>query len=139
VPQPGRGEVEGRLAVREGANHSGAPSDLAQDVFKWVVGTDAPAMLLREAVVADGLLEARCRKLGGSGQTRKARGFSITPEEPFRAPPSGNGCRIHALPAVSQERSSLRGAEHGGPDTLRRAVASDTCRVGEASDSSETR
>jgi hypothetical protein len=37
VAQPGRGKVERRLAVRERADNTGAPSDLAQDAFQRVI------------------------------------------------------------------------------------------------------
>jgi hypothetical protein len=44
------------------------PSDLAQDAVKWVVGPNAPPVLLGEVVVGQCLLKACCRKLGGPGQ-----------------------------------------------------------------------
>jgi hypothetical protein len=49
VAQPGRSKVEGRLPIREGTDHAGAPPDLAQDALERVVGADAPPVLLREA------------------------------------------------------------------------------------------
>jgi hypothetical protein len=41
--------VEGRLAVRESANHPSAPLDLAQDALQVVIGVEAPPMLPRES------------------------------------------------------------------------------------------
>jgi hypothetical protein len=37
MPQPGRGEIECRLPVRERADHAGAPSNLAQNALEWIV------------------------------------------------------------------------------------------------------
>jgi hypothetical protein len=37
VPEPGRGKIERRLAVREGADNTGAPSDFAQDAFQRII------------------------------------------------------------------------------------------------------
>ena len=68
MAEPGRGQVQRRLAVRKGANHARAPPDLAQDAFQRVVGSDPPPVLLRESVIGERLLDAALNKLGGSGK-----------------------------------------------------------------------
>jgi len=42
VAQPGRSDVERRLTIRERAQDTRAPSDLAQDTLKRVVGANPP-------------------------------------------------------------------------------------------------
>jgi hypothetical protein len=43
VPQPGRGEVEGGLTIRECACDARAPSDLAQDPLEQIISANARA------------------------------------------------------------------------------------------------
>src|SRR5262245_16555587 len=70
VAQPGRGEVQGRLAVGERPDCTHASPDLAQDTLEWVVGADPPPVLLRKGVVAERLLDRRFHQLGGPGEAQ---------------------------------------------------------------------
>lgn len=56
VPQPGCGQVEGGLAVRKRAHHTGSPSDLAHDPLQRVVGADPAPVLVWIAVVGERLV-----------------------------------------------------------------------------------
>jgi hypothetical protein len=51
MPQPGRTQHQGGLAIREGPHHSGAPADLADNTLQGVVSPDAATMLTREVVI----------------------------------------------------------------------------------------
>jgi hypothetical protein len=68
VAQPGRGEIESRLPVREGADHGSAPPDLAQNALERIVGADATPMLLGKRVLGECFLDRRFHELGGLGQ-----------------------------------------------------------------------
>ncbi len=65
VAQPGGGEVERGLTIRECAYDTRAPPDLAQDALERVVGANPPPVLLREGVVGERLLDRRrnCARL----------------------------------------------------------------------------
>jgi hypothetical protein len=67
-----RGEVQGRLPIREGPNHArGAPPDLSQDAVERIFGADAPPVLLREGVVGQHLLDRRPHELPGRPERRQ--------------------------------------------------------------------
>jgi len=68
MAQPGRGEIECRLAIGERADDAGSPPDLAQNAFERIVGSDAPPVLLRKIIIGQRLLDCRCHKLGRIGQ-----------------------------------------------------------------------
>src|SRR5262245_38507530 len=59
VAQLGCGEVQGRLAVGEGPDHTRASPDLAQKALERVVGADAPPVLVWKGVVGQGLFDPR--------------------------------------------------------------------------------
>jgi hypothetical protein len=44
VPKPGGDQHQSGVAIREGAHHTRAPADLADDPLKWVVGPQLPPM-----------------------------------------------------------------------------------------------
>lgn len=65
VPEPGRGPVDGRVAVREGTDHACPSTDLAHDALERIVGPDLAPVLLGE----------RCHvRRSGAGSTRE-RGY----------------------------------------------------------------
>src|SRR5215471_3598365 len=70
VAQPGRGEVQGRLAVGECPDHTRASPDFAQDTLERIVGANPPPVLLRKGVVAERLLDRRFHQLGGSSEAQ---------------------------------------------------------------------
>jgi hypothetical protein len=51
MPQPGGGEVEGQFPVRKRSYDAGASSDLTKNALEWIVGANAPPMLLWKGVV----------------------------------------------------------------------------------------
>jgi hypothetical protein len=73
VAQPGSGEVQGRLPVREGPDHTRASPDPAQEALERVVGADAPPVLRWEGVVGQGLFDPRFSKLGRLGEAKAAQ------------------------------------------------------------------
>jgi hypothetical protein len=64
MPEPGRPQVDRGVAVGEGADDAGASADLAHDALKWIVGPDAPPVLLWKRVVRQGLGHRRLDQLG---------------------------------------------------------------------------
>ncbi len=74
VPQPGRGQFEGRLAVGKGSDHPGSAPDLAHDAFEGIIGPDAAPMLVGKGVVDEGLGHGL---LEPGGYLGKAQGFEI--------------------------------------------------------------
>jgi hypothetical protein len=50
MAQPGGGEIECRLPIRERAD-DGSPPDLAQNALERIVGSDALLVLLRKVVM----------------------------------------------------------------------------------------
>ena len=81
MPQPGRGEVEGRLAIRKGSHDPGPAPDLPHDPLERVVGLQFDPMLVRESIEAEGLLNMGLHQLGrldelpGLQLTNNLRGF----------------------------------------------------------------
>ena len=55
MPQPVRGQVERRLAVGEGADHTGAAPNLAHDEVQRVVGSEHDPVLVGDGEEAEGL------------------------------------------------------------------------------------
>ena len=76
VAQPGRGEVEGGLAIGECTDHTGAPPDLSQ-IARADFWCGYAAMLLREGVVGERLLDRRCHDSAALVR-RRPRSLSIT-------------------------------------------------------------
>ena len=74
VPQPGCGQVEGRLAVGKGSDHPGSAPDLAHDAFEGIIGPDAAPMLVGKGVVDEGLVHGL---LEPGGYLGKAQGFEL--------------------------------------------------------------
>jgi hypothetical protein len=73
VAQPCRGKVERRLAIRERADNTGAPSDLAQDAFQRVIRADAAPVFRPEGVVGQRLMDPCFHNLGRFGQAQAAQ------------------------------------------------------------------
>lgn len=71
VLEPRGDEHEGRLAVREGADHAGAAADLAVEALDRVVGADPPPVSGREARVGQGLGAALADRLRGLPEPRR--------------------------------------------------------------------
>ena len=64
VLQPGRGRVEGRLAIGEGADHAGPPSDFAHYAFHGDVRLYPGPILVGEGVVDQGFVDSLLELLG---------------------------------------------------------------------------
>jgi len=73
VPQPGRGQVDAALTVRERANHPGATADLLHDPFQRVVGPDLGPVDIREGVVGQRLTDVLRDQLRRPGQLLTAQ------------------------------------------------------------------
>ena len=65
--------------IGKGTDHARAPPDLAQDALQWIVGADAPPVLLGEGIVGQRLLDAAPHELGGLGHALLAQ-FGSTRE-----------------------------------------------------------
>ena len=68
MAQPGGGQVQRRLPIRECADDTGSPPYLAQDAFQRVVGSYPPPVLFWKSVVAKRLFNRIFHKLGGPRQ-----------------------------------------------------------------------
>ena len=55
VPEPGGGQVDGRVAVGDGSYHAGSSANLSHDALERIVGSDAAPVFFRERVVRQGL------------------------------------------------------------------------------------
>jgi hypothetical protein len=73
VPEPGRSQVQRRLAVGECPHDPRAPADLAQNALERIVRPDPSPVLPREGVVAECLFDPRLDELGGFGQPQVAQ------------------------------------------------------------------
>jgi hypothetical protein len=97
------------LPIREGADHAGAPPDLAQDALERVVGADAPPVLLREGIIVPSTkVQLSVSSTAASASSaalvrRKPRSFSITVAEDVAVP-------VHdaPLPGRLGEAGSMR-------------------------------
>ena len=68
MPQPGRGQVEGRLIVGEGADYAGSSLDLPHDPLERMVGLLLDPVLVGEGVEAEGLLNVALDQPGRLSQ-----------------------------------------------------------------------
>ena len=68
MPQPGRGQVEGGLAVGEGPHDAGTAPDFSHDALKRVVGLQLDPVLIGESVEAEGLRDVGLDQLGRPGE-----------------------------------------------------------------------
>jgi hypothetical protein len=107
VAQSGSGEVQGRLPVREGPDHTRASPDLAQEALERVVGADARPVLPWEGVVGQGPFDPASASSAALVR-RKPRNFSI-PRRAFSRAATTSSLAWIALSMVAISRTLVAG------------------------------
>ena len=73
MAQPGTDQHQGRVAVREAANHTGTAADLSVQSLNHIIGTDTSPVLTGEIAVGQRFLNAIFHLLGGLFQLHGAQ------------------------------------------------------------------
>ena len=83
MAQPGADQHEGRIAVREAANHTGAAADFPVQSLNYIIGPDASPVLAGEIAVSQRFFNAVLHLPGGLFQLHGAQllhhGFGFLP------------------------------------------------------------
>ena len=78
MPQPSRDQHERGMTVGEASNDLGSSTHLTQNSLKWIVGSDAPPVLRRKPVVAQGVFDALGHEQGGVLELQLPKAFATT-------------------------------------------------------------
>jgi hypothetical protein len=107
MSEPGRGQIERALAIRECAHDTSAAPDLTHDPLERVVGADAPPVLARKGQVGEGL--GNCRRDPPANLPSLTRLSSATTAATFASAAGRLSCAWIALIITATSRILARG------------------------------